>query len=50
MGAERLLSVLTNLPNRRGKFIGFRDDQEKITQQRREAKQNEKARADKLLR
>lgn len=49
IGVERLLSVITNLPSRREKFVAFRDEQEKITRQRREAQQNEKARADELL-
>jgi hypothetical protein len=49
MGVTRLLSVITNLPIRRDKFIAFRDEQEKIVRQRSEAKQNEKARADELL-
>lgn len=49
MGAERLLSVITNLPSRREKFITFRDEQDKIVLQRKEAEQNEKARADQLL-
>jgi hypothetical protein len=49
MGVDRLLSVITNLPGRRGKFIAFRDAQNKIARQRREAEQNEKARTDELL-
>jgi hypothetical protein len=49
MGVERLQSVIANLPDRRGKFIAFRDEQEEIARQRREAQQNEKARTDKLL-
>lgn len=49
MGVERLQLVITNLPDRRGKFISFRDEQEEIARQRREAQQNEKARADELL-
>ncbi len=49
MGVERLQSVITNLPDRRDKFITFRDEQEKIARQRREAQQNEKARTDELL-
>jgi len=49
MGVERLLSVITNLPSRRDKFIAFRDEQEKIVRQRNEAQQNDKARADELL-
>ena len=49
MGVERLLSVMTNLPSRRGKFVAFRDEQDEITRQHREAQQNEKARADELL-
>ncbi len=50
MGVERLLSVITNLPSRREKFVTFRAEQEKIARQHREAQQNEKARADELLR
>jgi hypothetical protein len=49
MGVERLLSVITNLSSRREKFVAFRDEQEKITRQRREAQQSDKARADELL-
>ena len=49
IGVNRLLSVITNLPSRREKFIAFRDEQEKIIRQRGEAQQNDKARADKLL-
>ncbi len=49
MGVERLLSVITNLPSRREKFVVFRDEQDKIVRQRRETQQNEKARADELL-
>ncbi len=49
LGIDRLLSVISNLPIRREKFIAFRDEQNKISRQRREAEQNEKARADKLL-
>lgn len=49
VGVDRLLSVMTNLQSRREKFIAFRDEQEKIARQRREAQQNEKARADELL-
>jgi hypothetical protein len=49
MGVERLLSVITNLPSRRGKFVVFRDEQDKIVRQRKEAEQNDKARADQLL-
>lgn len=49
LGVERLSSVITNLPSRRGKFIAFRDEQEKIVRLRSEAQQNEKARADELL-
>lgn len=53
MGVDRLLSVITNLPDRRTKFITFSDNQHKIAFQRREAQQKErareKARADELL-
>jgi hypothetical protein len=49
VGIERLLTVITNLPSRREKFITFRDEQDKIARQRKEAEQNDKARADQLL-
>ena len=49
MGVERLLSVITNLPSRREKFVAFRDEQDKIVRQRNEAQQKDKARADELL-
>jgi|GEM_PF-1251208 hypothetical protein len=49
VGVDRLLTVITNLPNRREKFVAFRDEQDKITHKRLEAQQNEKARADELL-
>jgi len=48
-GVTRLLTILTNLPSRRDKFVAFRDEQEKIVNQRSETQQNDKARADELL-
>ena len=49
LGVNRLLSVITNLPSRRDKFIAFNAEQEKIVRQRSEAQQNDKVRADQLL-
>jgi len=49
VGVERLLTVITNLPSRRDKFIVFRNEQEQIVRQRNEARQNDKTRADALL-
>jgi hypothetical protein len=49
LGVNRLLSVITNLPSRRDKFIAFKAEQEKIVRQRTEAQQNDKVRADQLL-
>jgi DNA primase len=49
-GAERMLSVLTNLTSRRRRYLAFREEDARTEAQRREAEAKEKTRADTLLR